>query len=102
MSYYIDTRDLVEKLEDEDLPAEERAEIETLIDEIGPEAHHGELLIPVDDFTNYARELADDLGLLPDGGRWPSYCIDWERAARELAQDYSLVTFQGTDYYVRN
>lgn len=37
----------------------------------------------------FAQNLADDLGLVPDDLSWPCSCIDWERAARELLQDYA-------------
>lgn len=63
---------------------------------------HGIVLIPEDEFEDYARELAKDIGAVPDEDTlWPAYCIDWERAARELATDYSLTTFEGVDYYWR-
>jgi hypothetical protein len=29
------------------------------------------------------------------------YCIDWERAARELKMDYTSVRVNGTTYYFR-
>jgi antirestriction protein len=53
-------------------------------------------------FEDYAQELADDLGLLQKGSTWPYTCIDWEQAARELQMDYSMVTFDGVDYWVRS
>jgi hypothetical protein len=56
-------------------------------------------LIDVSDFEEYAQELAEDCYDMPDG--WPFRCIDWEQAARELAMDYSMVSYQGTDYYWR-
>jgi antirestriction protein len=59
-------------------------------------------LIPERDFEEYAQELADDCGMIPDNLSWPLTCIDWERAARELAYDYSSVSFDGTDYYIRS
>ena len=64
---------------------------------------YGIQLIPVSEFTEYAQELAEDCGDVPAAGsdRWPLYCIDWEYAARELAMDYSVITFAGTDYYWR-
>lgn len=37
--------------------------------------------------ADYAQELAEDTGAVPDELRWPLYCIDWERAARELSFD---------------
>src|SRR6185437_14764703 len=53
-------------------------------------------------FVEYAQELAEDIGAIDSDARWPAYCIDWERAARDLAMDYSLVTFDGSDYYIRS
>ena len=58
-------------------------------------------MIAVRDFEEYARELAEDIGAIPRDTAWPCTCIDWEQAAKELAHDYSLVTYQGDDYYVR-
>ena len=59
-------------------------------------------MILEDDFEDYARQLADDLGAIPDENRWPCTCIDWERAARELAMDYTSVEYQGDTYLVRS
>jgi hypothetical protein len=55
-------------------------------------------------WTTYAQELAEEVGVgaLPEGNHWPSYCIDWEWAARELAHDYSRFEHDGTTYYVRS
>ena len=78
----------------------ELAELEELESEIS-DFHHGETLIPVGSFEDYARELADDIGAIDRNAGWPCNCIDWEQAARELAVDYSVVTYQGEDYYVR-
>lgn len=63
-------------------------------DDIGP-------MIPEYDFEDYAQELAEDIGAISSDHSWPNYCIDWSYAARELAYDYSLVTWRGVDYYVR-
>jgi hypothetical protein len=57
--------------------------------------------IPVDEFVNYAQDFAYDVGAVNEVDIWPNYCIDWERAAKELAYDYNLVEFQGYEYYVR-
>ena len=48
----------------------------------------GETLIHDSFFTDYARELAEDIGALKDNSGWPSNCIDWDQAAEELQQDY--------------
>ena len=87
---------------------EELAELEELLEELrgaggGDHKWEGDWypreLIDADDFEEYAEELASDCYDIPD--TWPHRCIDWEKAARELAQDYSLVTFRGSDYYWR-
>lgn len=80
----------------------ELKEIEELRDETDSrEFRHGIQLIPCDEFEDYARQLAEDIGAIPDNAQWPCTCIDWEQAAKELAADYSVVTFQGSDYYFR-
>ena len=119
---YLDTRELAERLSElEDLAEEaervsedgtaenlsadeeaELAELQSLRDDIGSEWDYGATLIPVSMFEEYARELADDIGAIPSDAGWPTYCIDWERAANDLAMDYTEVTYQGTDYYVRS
>lgn len=37
---------------------------------------------------DFAQQLADDLGLIPEDLQWPASCIDWAHAARELMYDY--------------
>lgn len=80
---------------------EELDELDELENEIS-DWRHGETMIPESDFEDYARELAEDIGAIPDENRWPCTCIDWERAARELAMDYTTVSYQGDDYYIRS
>lgn len=79
---------------------EELKELETLESEIS-DFRYGETMIPEGDFTNYAMQLAEDIGAIPSDAQWPCTCIDWEQAAEELAQDYTTVTYQGEDYLVR-
>lgn len=90
--------------------AEELAELEELLEELrgaggGDHQWEGEWypreLIDVDSFTEYAEELATECGMVNESASWPNNCIDWKRAARELSQDYSLVSFRGADYYWR-
>ena len=59
-------------------------------------------IIAASDFEEYAQELAKDIGAISGDSQWPLYCIDWEFAARELSSDYTTVTFDGTDYYIRS
>lgn len=80
---------------------EELEELDGLESEIGRGWRDGETMIPEYEFEDYARELADDIGGTKDDV-WPYTCIDWERAAKELAMDYTTVSYQGSDYYVRS
>jgi antirestriction protein len=75
--------------------------IDDLEAEVGGEWPYGAGLIREAAVEDYARELADDIGAINSDAGWPSSCIDWKQAARELAMDYSLVTFLGYAYYVR-
>lgn len=79
---------------------EELEELEELESEIS-DWRHGESMIPVNDFEEYAQELAEDTGAIDRNASWPNTCIDWKEAAEELAQDYTIVSYQGDDYYVR-
>lgn len=40
-------------------------------------------------FRDYAENLAEEIGAVNPDATWPNNCIDWERAARELAMDYT-------------
>jgi len=52
-------------------------------------------------FRDYAQELAEDIGAVNKNSTWPHYCIDWDRAARELQMDYTSVTIDGMTYFYR-
>lgn len=52
-------------------------------------------------FEDYAQELAEDLGAVNADASWPNNCIDWERAAHELQQDYTTIEFEGETYWTR-
>ncbi len=80
--------------------AAELAELESLESDVSEWAE-GATLIPSDDFEEYARQLADDIGAINSNLAWPLNHIDWEAAAKELEQDYTTVTYLGTDYLVR-
>jgi len=62
---------------------------------------YGATLIRDSYFEEYARELAEELDLIPTNATWPATCIDWEQAARELQMDYTSVEFDGITYWVR-
>ena len=115
---YIDTRDLDSRRDelkddieeylassgdfsDQIRDAEEEIEEIDTIEGYCPDFYYGETLIPVDEFEEYAQQFAEDIGAIGDDNQWPLYCIDWERAASDLAMDYTEVEYQGESYYVR-
>lgn len=62
---------------------------------------HGVTLVRDSYFEEYARDLAADLGGIHERNQWPATCIDWERAATELQQDYTPIDFDGVTYWGR-
>ena len=54
-----------------------------------------------DSFEDHARELAEDIGALENATNWPCACINWEKAAEELQQDYSVLEIAGDTYFYR-
>lgn len=110
----IDSRDVLARIEElEAVRADELAEahiaeltaLKKLADEASPYApdwHHGCTLIRDSYFADYARDLAEDITQYDSAKeRWPYTCIDWEKAANELKQDYTSVDFDGVTYWVR-
>jgi DNA repair exonuclease SbcCD ATPase subunit len=92
-----------------DFGAEEEKELEKLEDlknEIGESrgkiSEDNGPFIHENDFQDYAKELAEDIGAIPNDVSWPCDCIDWEYAARELQVDYSAVEWDGVSYYYRS
>ena len=62
---------------------------------------YGATLIHEDYFEDYARDLAAEGDYDMKNELWPYTCIDWEKAAEELKQDYTSVDFGGETYWVR-
>jgi len=63
---------------------------------------YGAALIRESYFTEYAEQLAEDIGDYNSRDvKWPYTCIDWEKAADELKADYTTVDFDGVIYFVR-
>ena len=85
---------------DESEEAEELKKLKALYDDISRDS----TLIRDSHFEDYARQLADDLGMTnrKDRDSWPYTCIDWAAAAEELQQDYTSVDFDGVTYYARD
>lgn len=106
----LDSRDLIAWLEefedDEEMQADEDSieiadAIRDLADAGLEDWEYGAQLIREDEFEDYARELAEDIGAIDPNATWPLSCIDWEQAARELSMDYTSVSFLGYDYWAR-
>ncbi len=107
----IDSRDVIERIEwlegDDERTEDESSELAALlalVDEAEgycADWRHGAALIRATYFVTYAQELADDIGAVDSSAGWPAYCIDWDRAARDLSMDYTSVSFDGIDYWVR-
>ncbi len=51
-------------------------------------------------FTEYARNLAHDLGAVSQDAAW--IVIDWKETANGLKADYKAVDFDGAEYWARN
>lgn len=101
----LDSRVLTEYAEDEDNEEDDPetvAAIRELAEDGIADWEYGATLIREDYFEDYARQFAEDIGAIPNDASWPCTCIDWERAARELAMDYTSVSFLGHDYYVHS
>jgi hypothetical protein len=81
--------------------ADELKALADFIDEGTDEFRHGETLIREDHFEDYARELADELGMIPRDAKWPLTCTNWSEAADELRQDYTEADFLGHTYLFR-
>ncbi len=102
---FIDSDDILARIEelegteDED----EKAELEALTDfaEQGNFESYRQELIRESYFTDYAMELAKDIGSIQDYDAWPATCIDWEQAAEDLKQDYTELDYDGVTYYGR-
>ena len=62
---------------------------------------YGETLIRYSYWENYVQEMLEDCGIIPKDLPW-YIAIDWETTADNIAQDYSVVEFDGINYYIRN
>lgn len=106
----IDSRDIIERIaeledtEDDD----EKAELEALkaLEEeasgYSSDWEYGSQLIRDSYFAEYAEELCKDIGDLPKELPWYiANHIDWDGVAEEIKQDYTMVDFNGVEYWVR-
>jgi len=101
----IDTRELADAIEDLEETDADRLAVEALFEEIsdfgGDDPADGVQLIADSYFEQYAREMAEDCGMIDNNATWPQTCIDWEQAARELCMDYTSVEIDGRTYWYR-
>jgi hypothetical protein len=106
----VDTRavdERIDELEANDEPTDdERDELAELLafrDAVDcPDWQYGETLIREDAFEDYARELAEEIGVVPRDAPWPTSFIDWPAAADALLMDYtSAEDANGTTWYYR-
>jgi len=62
---------------------------------------YGATLISEDYFTDYCKELCEDIGEIPRD--FPSYIvIDWDATADNIRMDYSHADFGGETYLIRS
>lgn len=104
-----DSRDVIERIEEleDSTDPDDIAERETLeaFAEDGEQFadwSYGETFIRDSYFTEYAQELAEDIGAIDRDAQWPLYCIDWEHAARDLRVDYSSIELDGITFWARS
>lgn len=96
-----DLRDIIENKESEPEQYKLWSDAFGGDDELQEQADNESCMIPDDEFEDYARELAEDIGAISKDTAWPYNCIDWEQAADELRSDYTSITVDGTDYLYR-
>ena len=100
--------DVIEAFRSENLTEEEKGVIKDFVFDVGYsniddfeacDDMLNVLFVRESHFPDYAREIAEDNGLIPESNDWPAYCIDWEYAARELKHDYNSADLAGITYY---
>lgn len=111
----LDSRDIEARIEylqdefDKDVQSLDEDELQELIDlkSLKEELEgycadwlHGAQLIADFYFTEYTKELLQDIGDLPSGIPW-YITIDWESTASNIQMDYTTADFGDTTYYVR-
>ena len=111
----IDSRDIIERIDElesdfkdgtrDDSEKDELIALKELAKEgedCSSDWKYGETLIRDTYFTDYAIEMAYDISAVDPKANWPTNCIDWEQATRELQMDYSIIDYDGVDYWIRS
>ncbi len=98
---YIDLRDIIDNKDEDTETYFQWCEAFAGATDLQEQADNEPIMIPEDEFEDYARELAEDIGAISKDTQWPATCIDWEQAANELRHDYSEVEVNGVTYLYR-
>ena len=120
----IDSRDIIERMDDLGGCDDAGETIQSLMDRLGLDEddaqelaalaavneegdasfedwRYGVALVRDDYFEDYAEQFAEDIGAINRDASWPLTYIDWERAAAALRQDYTSIDIDGTTYWGR-
>lgn len=98
----VEKADLIAGQDDSDL--EELAQLKAFVEEVEGYANdrvRDTTFIRESHFTEYAEQLAEDIGAVNEGAQWPNNCIDWDKAASELKIDYTSADLDGVTYWFR-
>lgn len=96
-----DLHDRLEYLSDfdrSDMDSDQQQELDVLTAACEELSSRGILLISDDYFTEYAKELAEDVTGYAFYD-WPLTAIDWDTAAEYLQADYSTIDLDGQTYW---
>jgi chromosome segregation ATPase len=74
-------------------------QIDTDLDEV-LYALRNDIVVCESDFTEYCQEMLQECGDLPKDLPW-YIAIDWQQTADNMRQDYTSLTFNGTEYLYR-
>ena len=93
-------------VQSEDEEADELKSLRSFCEDIessaGQSLRDGVTIIADSYFETYAEELAEDVCDMKEASQWPFSHINWESAADELKTDYTEVTWDGNEFWVRS
>lgn len=92
--------ELDENDEEDSERLEELEGLEDFVNEIGQCG--GNMLIHDSHMTEYAQQLAEDIGAISDSGEWPATRIDWDAAVTDMQQDYHACNWGSETYWIRS
>lgn len=71
------------------------------LSELNVDYVHGGTVISEMHWEEYVEEFVTECDYIPrDFPHW--IVIDWEQTSANFSQDYGIVSYDGTDYYIRN